>query len=82
MSEQSKNARNNAHQREYIAETLTSHSVRLEYIKEKLDWLVQERKENGIRLSKVENGFSFFKGITYFLIGIMGVFITVIAILK
>ena len=82
MSEQSKNSRNNAHQREYIVETLTSHSVRLEYIKEKLDWLVQERKENGIRLSKVENGFSFFKGITYFLMATLGVFVTLLAILK
>ena len=82
MNEQSKNARNNAHHREYVTKSLASHSVRLEYIKEKLDWLVQERKENGIRLSKVENGFSFFKGITYFLMGTMGVLISLLAVIK
>ena len=82
MSLQSKNSQDNARHKEYVAKSLTTHSIHLEYIKQKLDWLVQERKENGIRLSKVENGFNFFKGITYFLMGTMGVLISLLAVIK
>lgn len=63
----------------FTAETLAEHTARLINIEKNQDRLIDQVMP---RVGKMEQNFSFFKGITYFLMGMLGVFISLLAIIK
>jgi len=63
----------------YTAKTLADHTARLINIEKNQDRLIDHVLP---RVGKMEQNFSFFKGVTYFLCGMLGVFVSLLAIIK
>jgi hypothetical protein len=66
----------------YVTQTLTAHTVKLENIEKTLDRLHDDIPAESRRVGQLEQKFQFFKGITWFMMGMLGVFITLVGALK
>ena len=66
----------------YVTQTLTAHTVKLENIEKTLDRLHDDIPAESRRVGQLEQKFQFFKGITWFMMGMLGVFIALVGVLK
>ena len=82
MNQQSKNALSNAKHREWVVKTLTEHSVKLENIQKYLDISTTDFKLAIQQISQLEQRFMYFKGLSYFLMAGLVVFISLIGLLS
>mgnify|MGYP003148490857 CR=1 FL=1 len=82
MNQQSKNALSNAKHREWVVKTLTEHSVKLENIQKYLDISTTDFKLVIQQISQLEQRFMYFKGLSYFLMAGLVVFISLIGLLS
>ena len=66
----------------YVTQTLTAHTVKLENIEKTLDRLHDDIPAESRRVGQLEQKFQFFKGITWFMMGMLGVFVGSVGMLK
>lgn len=64
----------------YVTKTLAEHTIKLENIEKTLDRLQNSLPVESNRVGQLEQKFQFFRGISYFLMGMLGVFISLIAL--
>ena len=79
----SKNARQNKKffQNEVIS-VLSDHTARLINIEKALDRLHEVMPVESHRVGNLEQKFSFFKGMVYFIMGMLTIFVSLVAIIK
>ena len=65
----------------YVTQTLTAHTVKLENIEKTLDRLHDDIPVESRRVGSLEQKFQFFRGITFFVMGMLAVFITLVGVL-
>ena len=65
----------------YVTQTLTAHTVKLENIEKTLDRLHDDIPAERRRVGLLEQKFQFFRGITFFVMGMLAVFITLVGVL-
>ena len=66
----------------YVTESLAAHTVKLENIEKTLDRLHTDLPAESRRVGSLEQKFQFFKGITWFMMGMLGVFVALVGVLK
>ena len=65
-----------------VTNTLAGHTVKLDNIEKTLDRLHTDLPVESRRVGALEQKFQFFKGITWFMMGMLGVFVALVGILK
>ena len=65
----------------YVTRALAGHTVKLENIEKTLDRLHTDLPAESRRVGQLEQKFQFFKGITWFMMGMLGVFVSLVGIL-
>jgi hypothetical protein len=66
----------------YVTQSLAAHTVKLENIEKTLDRLHTDLPAESRRVGSLEQKFQFFKGITWFMMGMLGVFVALVGVLK
>ena len=81
MNQQSKNTLSNAKHRDWVVKTLTEHSVKLESIQKYLDISTTDLKMVIQQMGQLEQKFMYFKGLSYFLMAGVAVFVSLVGLL-